>query len=58
MNKTLLQQHIDLLQECRRHNEMLDKIIELNMEVFWDVVDERDWYYHECQRLKKNISGL
>lgn len=53
MNKTLLQQHIELFQKCKRHNEMLEKLLELNMKDFWDVVDQRDWYYESYCRLKK-----
>ena len=31
---------------------MLEKLTELNMNDFWDVVDQRDWYYGEYKRLK------
>ena len=38
MNKTLLQTHIDLLNECKRQNKMLEKLIELNMNDFHEVL--------------------
>jgi hypothetical protein len=52
MNKTLLQQHIDLLNECKRQNKMLEKLIELNMNDLQDIVDQRDWYYDRYMQLK------
>jgi hypothetical protein len=44
MKKTILQTHIDLLKECKRQNQMLEKLIELNMDDMQDIVDQRDWY--------------
>lgn len=32
--------------------EMLEKLIELNMNDFWEVVDQRDWYYNEYKKLR------
>ena len=52
MNKTILQTHIDLLNECKRQNRMLEKLIELNMNDLQDIVDQRDWYYDRYRQLK------
>ena len=52
MNKTLLQTHIDLLNECRRQNKMLEKLIELNMNDLHEIADQRDWYYDSYRQLK------
>jgi hypothetical protein len=52
MNKTLLQTHIDLLNECRRQNKMLEKLIELNMNDLHEIADQRDWYYERYRQLK------
>jgi hypothetical protein len=52
MNKTILQTHIDLLKECKRQNQMLQKLIELNMNDMHDIVDQRDWYYDRYRQLK------
>ena len=52
MKKTILQTHIDLLKECKRQNQMLQKLIELNMNDMHDIVDQRDWYYDRYRQLK------
>jgi hypothetical protein len=52
MKKTILQTHIDLLKECKRQNQMLEKLIELNMNDLQDIVDQRDWYYDRYSQLK------
>jgi hypothetical protein len=52
MNKTILQTPIDLLNECKRQNKMLEKLIELNMYDMQDIVDQRDWYYDRYRQLK------
>ena len=52
MKKTILQTHIDLLNECRRQNKMLEKLIELNMNDLHDIADQRDWYYERYMQLK------
>ena len=52
MKKTILQTHIDLLKECKRQNQMLEKLIELNMDDMHDIVDQRDWYYDRYRQLK------
>ena len=52
MTKTLLQTHIDLLNECKRQNKMLEKLIELNMNDLQDIADQRDWYFEEYQKMK------
>ena len=53
MNKTLLQTHIDLLNECKRQNKMLEKLIELNMNDMQDIVDQRDEYKIGHDRYEK-----
>jgi hypothetical protein len=58
MNKTLLQTHIDLLNECRRQNKMLEKLIELNMNDLHEIADQRDWYYEEYQKMKAGNEEL
>jgi hypothetical protein len=58
MNKTLLQTHIDLLNECRRQNKMLEKLIELNMNDLHDIADQRDWYFEEYQKMKDRNEEL
>jgi hypothetical protein len=58
MNKTILQTHIDLLNECKRQNQMLEKLIELNMNDLQDIVDQRDWYYERCMQLKDMVEAL
>ena len=44
----LVKEIADLTREVKN----LDKIIELNLKDLWDIADQRDWYYYECQRLK------
>lgn len=44
----ILKVNIDLRKEIRQ----LEKLLELNMKDFWEVVDQRDWYYEEYQKLK------
>ena len=58
MNKTILQTHIDLLNECKRQNKMLQKLIELNMNDMQDIVDQRDWYYERYRQLKEAIQNF
>lgn len=53
MNKTILQTHIDLLNECKRQNKMLEKLIELNMNDFHEVVEQRDKYKIGHDRYEK-----
>jgi hypothetical protein len=38
--------------DLRKELTMLEKLLELNMKDFWDVCDQRDWYYEEYQKLK------
>ena len=52
MKKTILQTYIDLLNECKRQNRMLEKLIQLNMNDLQDIVDQRDWYYERYRQLK------
>lgn len=56
MKKTILQTHIDLLNECKRQNKMLEKLIELNMNDLHEIADQRDWYYERCMQLKDKIN--
>jgi hypothetical protein len=58
MKKTILQTHIDLLNECKRQNKMLQKLIELNMHDMQDIVDQRDWYYDRYRQLKDKVTAL
>jgi len=49
----------DTLKENERLKEeivKLDKLLELNMKDFWDVCDQRDWYYEEYRKLKDKKS--
>lgn len=39
-------------------NQMLKKLIELNMNDFWDVVDQRDWYYDRYRQLKNEADKM
>jgi hypothetical protein len=41
-------------EELKKEVQMLEKLIELNMKDLWDIVDRRDWYYNEYQRLKSH----
>lgn len=43
---------IQELRDCQLTCDRLEKLIELNMNDLWDIADQRDWYYYECQRLK------
>lgn len=43
---------IQELRDCQLTCNHLEKIIELNLNDLWDIVDQRDWYYSEYQRLK------
>ena len=52
MKKTIVQTYIDLLNECKRQNKMLEKLIELNMKDMQSIVDQRDWFYERYRQLK------
>lgn len=58
MKKTILQTHIDLLNECKRQNKMLEKLIELNMKDMQSIVDQRDWFYERYMQLKDKVNAL
>lgn len=58
MKKTILQTHIDLLNECKRQNKMLEKLIELNMKDMHSIVDQRDWFYERYMQLKDKVNAL
>ena len=45
------------LKKALKRIEMLEKLIELNMNDFWDVVDQRDWYYNEYKKLKDKLAN-
>lgn len=38
--------------KLRKEIRMLEKLIELNMKDLWDIADQRDWYWNECEKLK------
>ena len=42
--------------DLRKELTMLEKLLELNMKDFWDVCDQRDWYYEEYRKLKDKES--
>lgn len=42
--------------KLRKEITMLEKLIELNMNDFHDVVDQRDWYYEEYRKLKDRLN--
>ncbi len=39
----------------RKELAMLEKLVEINMKDFWDIADQRDWYYDEYQKLKDKL---
>jgi hypothetical protein len=41
------------IDKLKKEIKMLEKLIELNMNDLWDIADQRDWYYEEYQKLKK-----
>ena len=59
---TIIRQQVEKEnKELKQEVQMLEKLIELNLKDLWDIADQRDWYYYECQRLKsqsqsKNIN--
>ncbi len=45
--------------DLRKELTMLEKLVELNMKDFWNVCDQRDWYYEEYRKLKdKNTTDI
>lgn len=42
--------------KLRKEITMLEKLIELNMNDFHDMVDQRDWYYEEYRKLKDRLN--
>ena len=36
----------------RKEIRQLETLLELNMKDFWEVCDQRDWYYEENMRIK------
>lgn len=51
-----LQQWKQLYSTLWKKNMMNQKLIELNMNDFHDVVDQRDWYYEEYRKLKDRLN--
>jgi hypothetical protein len=52
---TIIRQQIEKEnKELKQEIQMLEKLIELNLKDLWDIVDQRDWYYSEYQRLKSH----
>lgn len=45
------------LKEALKKIELLEKLIELNMKDFHDVVEQRDWYYSRYSHYKKTTSS-
>lgn len=45
-------------EKLKNEVQMLEKLVELNLKDLWDIVDQRDWYYGEYQRLKNSKSFL
>jgi hypothetical protein len=41
----------------RKEIRQLEKLLELNMKDFWDVCDQRDWYYEEYRKLKDKLAN-
>jgi hypothetical protein len=55
-NQVLIVGNDELDEENKRLKKeisMLEKLVELNMKDLWDIVDQRDWYYEEYQKLKE-----
>jgi hypothetical protein len=52
-----LQEDLSLYKEVnldlRKELTMCEKLVELNMKDFWELVDQRDWYCEEYQKLKE-----
>jgi chromosome segregation ATPase len=44
---------IQELNECRKTCQQLEKLIELNLKDLWDIADQRDWYWHQYEKLKE-----
>lgn len=40
--------------DLRKELTMTEKLLKLNMKDLHDIVDQRDWYYEEYQKLKIN----
>jgi hypothetical protein len=48
------QELFEELLECKDKIRMLEKLLELNMKDFWEMCDQRDWYYEEYRKLQLN----
>jgi hypothetical protein len=44
-------------EETKEEIKKLDKLLELNMNDFWDICDQRDWYYEEYRKLKDKLAN-
>jgi hypothetical protein len=54
--KVCIQQKQELFEELLEAKDkikMLEKLLELNMRDFWEMVDQRDWYYDLSELNKK-----
>ena len=52
---TIIRQQVEKEnKELKQEVQMLEKLIELNLKDLWDIVDQRDWYYSEYQRIKNH----
>lgn len=40
-------------EKLKKRNELLEKLVELNMKDFHEVVEQRDWYYERYSHYKK-----
>lgn len=57
--KVCIQQKQELFEELLEAKDkikMLEKLLELNMNDFWEMADQRDWYYGLLQLNKKRYS--
>jgi hypothetical protein len=40
-------------ERLKKEIDMLNKILKLNMNDLWDIVDQRDWYFDRYTKLKE-----
>ena len=45
------------LKQAQKEIGLLEKLLELNMKDFHDVVEQRDWYYDRYMHYKKSTSS-
>lgn len=46
----------EICKEALKEIQILEKLLELNMKDLWDLVDQRDWHYDECRKLKDRLN--